>query len=310
MKRLIAFGVSVLIMSLIFMRIDTREFAEHISKIDRPLLFLAFFLFIPQILIAAIRWRFLVKNKVTINLWESIKLILSASALNVFLPSKIGDLCKAYFMKKQGQLDLKRGTNMVLFERYMDLACLSLMAVIGVLLASEWNFSGFVVFGIGSFVVSLFPILYFINFKKNVSIPLIGETGWGKKIHNFLADSQEYLLEIKNDHKMLLGFIGLSIVLWFLHIFQFFIIFNAIHAQVPFWVIFSLVPLAIFIGLLPITIAGIGSRDAALIVLFSPYTLASKIVFVGLFASVRYFVPGLLGIPFLNNYIVKEEKNV
>jgi hypothetical protein len=62
--------------------------------------------------------------------------------------------------------------------------------------------------------------------------------------------------------------------------------------------IYSLVPIAIFAGLLPVTVAGIGTRDAALLALFSGMEQSSLIMAVGALSSLRYFVPSLLGIPF------------
>ena len=95
-----------------------------------------------------------------------------------------------------------------------------------------------------------------------------------------------------------------SIFLWFLHLLQFYFAFLAIRAEVPWPQIFGLVPMAIFVGMLPITVAGIGSRDAALILFFAPYAPASQMAFIGLFASLRYFLPGLCGVPFIHQYAI------
>ena len=64
----------------------------------------------------------------------------------------------------------------------------------------------------------------------------------------------------------------------------------------------AVVPIAIFVGLVPVTIAGMGTRDAALIYLFSAYASDSASITVGLFFSLlRYWVLALAGIPFLGN---------
>lgn len=305
MKRLIALALSILIMGIIFTRLDFKEFSAQVSQLNLKYFSLALFLFIPQILISAVRWKYLIKGKAVISLWESAQLILSASALNVFLPSKMGDLCKAYFMKREGRLDLKRGTNIVLFERYIDLASLSAIAALGVLFSANHKMYSYIILGISVLILSIFPILYFIDLNADLKLPFLNRMRIGGKVKSFLRDTQEYLLEIRNNGKMLLNIAGLSLFLWLLHLGQFYVVFCAIGAQVSLWHVFSLVALAIFVGLLPITIAGIGSRDAALVILFEPYAALTQIVFVGLFASVRYFVPGIMGVFFLNKYIVK-----
>ena len=65
----------------------------------------------------------------------------------------------------------------------------------------------------------------------------------------------------------------------------------------PTTAILGLVPVAIIIGLIPITLAGIGTRDAALIVLFSPWASAEMMAGAALLSHLRYFLPGLAGLP-------------
>tara|TARA_B110000438_G_C15300639_1_gene431013 strand:- start:62 stop:346 length:285 start_codon:yes stop_codon:yes gene_type:complete len=70
---------------------------------------------------------------------------------------------------------------------------------------------------------------------------------------------------------------------------------------------FALAPLAIFLGQLPLTLGGMGTRDLAFINLFSEYATESALLSVGiLFSIFRYWLISLLGIPFMlrliNNY--------
>jgi hypothetical protein len=44
---------------------------------------------------------------------ESVSLILASLTMNLVLPSKMGDLTKAIFLKRTGTLDLKRSANLV-----------------------------------------------------------------------------------------------------------------------------------------------------------------------------------------------------
>jgi hypothetical protein len=56
------------------------------------------------------------------------------------------------------------------------------------------------------------------------------------------------------------------------------------------------VPPAIFAGLLPITLWGVGTRDAALVHLFADLAPASTMAVVGMLTALRYVVPGAVGI--------------
>jgi uncharacterized protein (TIRG00374 family) len=302
MKRLIALSVSFGIMVFIFSQVDFAEFISQVRSLHAPSFFLALTLFIPQILLSAIRWKFMIRKKAFITLLESTQLILAASSLNLLLPSKMGDLSKGYFLKNKGKMDLKRGTNVVIFERYIDLVALGVLALTGIIVTGEWGYS--------SLVMTLFAILILGGFLlilliQKGGLPVLEKFKLGRKIQSFLVDTGDYLAELKKKSLDLLWVILMSLFLWFLHLLQFYCIFLALETGVSLFGVFSQVPLAIIAGLIPMTLAGVGTRDAALIALFSGTVPLASMVFVGLFASFRYLVPGLLGLPFLNRYIVK-----
>jgi uncharacterized protein (TIRG00374 family) len=304
MKTFLAALVSFLIMTVIFLRIDLGEFRRHLGGID-PLLFgLALAFFIPQVAVSAWRWRFMIDRWCRITLWESSELILAASAINILIPSRVGDLCKAYFIARQGRLDIRRGMNVVLFEKYVDLASLGVVVLTGIACAGRMDSASWLGLAFALGMIGIFPVLYFVRLDRWVSHPKFEENRLLAKVKHFLVDSQTYLDEIKNDPKHVVGILAVSVFLWFLHIAQFHVIFLALHSEVPAFHIYRLVPLAILVGLVPITMAGVGTRDSAMIYFFAPYETASLVAGVGLFSSLRYFLPGLIGLPFMNKYIV------
>ncbi len=87
--------------------------------------------------------------------------------------------------------------------------------------------------------------------------------------------------------------------MWVMHLMQIGVFFLACGVTVSVMDIASNVPLAIIAGLVPITIAGIGVRDSALVILFFEHGPAAQIALVGMLTSLRYLIPGLMGVPFL-----------
>ncbi len=310
MKRVIALLVSCLMMVFIFLRIDFRQFLHYVKEMNVGLLILAVAFFIPQVAITAFRWKELIQHRLHMSLWESTKLILAGNALNILLPSRMGDLSKAYFLKREGKLEIKRGTNIVLFEKYIDLASLGIVILTGILFDFRLNQANLMGLAYSLSMIGIFPVLYFLKLDRWVGHPIFEKNKILSKIKHFLLDSQQYLLELKKNPAHLLFIILTSIFLWFVHILQFYFIFLAFHSTVSLLNVFRLVPLAILVGLVPISMVGIGTRDSAMIYFFSPYEAVPKIVGIGVFATLRYFVPGLLGLPFLNQYIVKEAAEV
>ena len=76
----------------------------------------------------------------------------------------------------------------------------------------------------------------------------------------------------------------------------------ALGLEVGFFLNMALTPLAIFIGLLPMTLAGIGTRDAALIYFYLPYFSPASAAALGLFCTLRYVLPALFGLPFIFSF--------
>jgi glycosyltransferase 2 family protein len=61
-------------------------------------------------------------------------------------------------------------------------------------------------------------------------------------------------------------------------------------------------PLVILAGLAPFTFAGIGTRDAAIVLLIGPLVGADKAAALGVLFWLRYLVPGLVGLPLIPLY--------
>ncbi|MDP3920111.1 MAG: lysylphosphatidylglycerol synthase transmembrane domain-containing protein [Candidatus Omnitrophota bacterium] len=305
MKRAIMILLSVGIMAIIFWRIDVQELKRYIVEVDVHWLVLAVMLFIPQIYVSAYRWQMMVADRISVSLWECTKLALAAASLNILVPSRVGDLSKPYFMGKIKGWNMHRGLNVVVFEKYIDLASLAIVILTGTVWSLQADSTTLFGVSFSLAVLAVFPVIYFIRLDRWAALPFWGRHKILRKMGEFLLESQMYLNDIKTNHGRVTQIIGVSVGLWFLHIIQFYVFFLAFHSQVSVFDVFRLVPIAILVGLLPLTVAGVGTRDSAMIYLFKPLEEVSLIVGVGLFVSLRYFVPGLLGLPFLNQYVVK-----
>ena len=91
-----------------------------------------------------------------------------------------------------------------------------------------------------------------------------------------------------------------STFIWLIHILQMLIFANAIDIQLwnlsgVFILIFS-----ILIGLLPLSFAGIGTRDASIVYFLSPILGNTKPLILGILLTSRYLIPALIGLIFLN----------
>jgi uncharacterized protein (TIRG00374 family) len=300
MRRLIGVVISLSILTAIFLKIDIKEFILSIRGMNILFLVVSLLFFIPQTYVSARRWQLILLKSCPIGLWKSVSLILAGSTLNVVLPSKIGDFAKAFFLKKSDGLGLNQGFSFVVFEKVLDVASLCLVLLVGALLVPQR--SGVVDFAIvfSLIVVFLAFLMFYVDLRNLLPEFSVLKKGVGAKLLGFLDEWQEALRIQKKNRKRLAFVVFLSVFLWFLHVGQIYFFFLALNSSVSPVLVFAFVPITIFVGLIPISFGGIGTRDAALIYLFSPYESPSVMAAVGILCSLRYFVPALLGLPFLS----------
>lgn len=306
MKRLISIVISLLILALIYWRIDVGELWQALSNSNAQWMIVALSMVIPLTLFTAWRLQQLMPAERRFGLGEATRLILAASGLNMVLPSKMGDIAKAYFMQKRGHLDGSLALSMVIFEKTCDMLSLLLWCVFGLIVYTNkdawfWLLTGIVAVGLSLGLLLLasrrFAALFFT----------MGQRFAPGRVKPKLAKLQQSWLEMHGyfwqDKRQLLKIVFMSIFIWFLHLLQIWFFILALRAWVPLLINLALAPLAILVGLLPLTFAGVGTRDAAIIFFYNPFLNAPTAAALGLLFTLRYLLPALGGLPFLGQYM-------
>ena len=302
-RKLVTLAISLLILAAIYSKIDIVRLGAALAHADRLWLFLSLAMVVPLTVFTAWRLQMLAPGRAQLGLGEATRLILIASVLNMVLPSKIGDIAKAWFMKSA---DMRGGVafSLVIFEKAADMLSLLFWCALGLVFyprkdAIFWVLTATVIAGfilgvllLGSRSLANFVFAYAGRFAAGKLVSF--ETGWREMQNQFWS----------NRPRMLVVSI-LSIFIWLLHLLQIWLFVVALRASVPFLANLGLAPLAILIGLLPFSFAGIGTRDAALIVLYRPYFGAPVAAALGLLCTARYLLPALAGLPFLHRYVTK-----
>lgn len=292
---------TVLVLVLLYTRIDLPALLQQLQQMDRVFFLLALSLFGPQLFVAALRWRWMVQDVYPMGLPEATRLILASKALNALVPSKLGEMSKAYFLKTRANLALSTGSALVVLEKALDVVGLCTLLLVGVFLAPRHGA-----------VEALATLMAGLAMALVVGLCTCNTGGLRRWLHGrrglapqglALLDSWETILtRWKAQQVRLAGIVLLSLGLWLLHLAQIYLFFVALRSHVAVQTVFAYVPLSIFIGLLPLTIGGMGTRDSALILLFAPYENAVVMAGVGVLCSLRYWLDTLLGLPFFQRY--------
>jgi uncharacterized membrane protein YbhN (UPF0104 family) len=326
-KKLLSIFISVAILAVIYWRIDFAKIIENFARCDRLWMAVSLLLVVPLTLFTAWRLQQLMPSRGQLGFGEANRLILAASVLNLVLPSKMGDIAKAWFMKDRSGLSGSLTLSLVVFEKSCDMLSLLAWCVFGLawvklsdakamdafappqwLAEMGWGSEAFfwlsALFVAGSLALGI--LLLASRSFADWFFVLAGRFAPGKvrakiaKLGGSWAEMHEYFW---SDKARLAKVTLTSLFIWFLHLLQIWLFIIALRAATPFLANLALSPLAILAGLLPIpTFGGAGTRDGALIVLYSPYFAAETAAALGVLCTARYLLPAFGGVPFVGQY--------
>ncbi len=303
MKRALALAVSLLLLALIWWQVEPADILAAIGAADPGWLAAAVLMVVPLTAAAALRFRALARGAV--GLGEAVRLVLSASSLNLVLPSKMGDLAKAIVLRSRHGMGGGRAVSVVVLEKLLDL--MALMLVGAVLLAVAQPpvpAPGLWVAGSSGAALLLLAFILPGSPAPRAARALAGRLGGALagRVGALLDGWEELLAWFWGQRLLALGVVAASLLLWAAHLFQMWLFARAISGAVPPVPAMALAFLAILAGLLPLTFAGVGTRDAALILLFAPWLTPAEGALLGLFATLRYVLPAIGGLPFIGDY--------
>lgn len=110
---------------------DWKNVAGVLGSLDRGFLATALLLFVPQSVLSACRWRALVRPLCDISLGEALREVLAASAVNLVVPSKLGDLSKAAMLPVAAGAAQAQAGALAVYEKAADLAVLLALLACG-----------------------------------------------------------------------------------------------------------------------------------------------------------------------------------
>ena len=131
--------------------------------------------------------------------------------------------------------------------------------------------------------------------------PRLAAKRWADSISFVPTRYTEGINSAKQKKSLLFGSVLLGIIAWMISILvAVFVLLSLNISQIPLLFVFVIVPIITLLEILPISISGIGTRDAALIFLFSYFAVSAEqaIAYSLLYLFTGYFFVALLGVIF------------
>jgi uncharacterized membrane protein YbhN (UPF0104 family) len=285
----------VTILGILINKVDGAHFWKSLSNANPNWLACAFGVAAIQPLLAALRLKIYLKASRMAKSYERcLSAVLAATSLNAVLPARGGDFVKVTFLEDE----LKRLPAMVgvsILERVFDILIICILSLIGSVLTENQV----------AIKLSLLAIcaplgaLLALNFTDR--IPVIGKRL--KSVYH------SYQTAIQAPGLLLCAW-GVASLFWVNNLLVMFLLFKAVGANLEFTTVAATMPLAILVGILPLSISGMGTRDGTMVFLLEK-TTESGTVLAGtfLYTTAVYWFLAIIGLIFLGRESLRKIEN-
>ncbi|MFA4889004.1 MAG: lysylphosphatidylglycerol synthase transmembrane domain-containing protein [Candidatus Omnitrophota bacterium] len=278
---LLRIGISAALLIFLFQKVDRKSLLEVIKGADKPLLLFSFLIFCLTYIFGLLRWEMLLKA-VNIRL-PFRRIIISYSGgifFSLFLPSTIGgDFMRtvdlAAHTKKPGEVMAT-----VLLDRlsgYIGLAILALGSLIfGLKIIADKSVLlslAVIIIVLVSVLLVLFNKFLYSKINKLLDSPDAG------RIRELLRNMHREVHLFKHKKKIILRNLALSFVIQLIAPMSFYLTASALGLKVNIAYFLIFLPIIGAITLLPISIGGLGLRDATTIFFFAKAGVAKDLAF-------------------------------
>jgi glycosyltransferase 2 family protein len=265
-KTWVSFAVVIILFYILFSQLNIDEFVSVVLKANIFLFMSALVIFFAVFPLLALRWRMLLKNiGLKIHFGELNAFIFLQWFVNSIVPAKIGDLYKAYLVKKHHIFSMSKILGTIFVERLFDLIFIAFFSIT----------SAFIVFS-GAFpheiflpaeilvllIICLFISVFFIKrFKKKIRsiLPQKIKARFGRFEHGISKSVRLKDIFLLCIYSFLIMFVQISVT---------YLICLSIGLDISFMQAVFITMVSALVTIIPLTPAGAGFGEFAIAAIF------------------------------------------
>ncbi len=269
----------LLLLGFLIWKLDAATAFTAIQKTQPSFLIAAILLNIPQIFLKALRWRFLMQA-------QEIQYPISSSALAYFgsifigllTPGRLGEFVKTIHVSRDCGIPSARAFSSVLVDRLFDLYALLLFGA-AALFSTTQQQSKSLLF-LESALLLILPLLAILhrgtferlqslaNKAGKIGVKLFGEGSW-------IYELRSYLISLRWTHVLIASIFTACAYAMFFG--QCYLLARGMNLKIPFLTICFAVSLGSLVTLIPISISGLGTREAAMIAYLGQHGISPEL---------------------------------
>jgi uncharacterized protein (TIRG00374 family) len=303
-KRYLAVIGLVLLLAVLF-SINVPKTLSILSTARVEWLVAAFGVTLVSVCGKALKWRGIVnQERDVVSFPESVSVFFKAFFLSILTPARIGEFARALYVRDR--IGLVKGFASVLVDRLIDIVLLLGFALLGVLVIAQT---------VGRQVVS--PFLIGVIAVVFVLLVRLGLSRYGKAVFDALArrvvsekdqpavlshaaELWTHLRTVLSSPSTMLFAVTLGIVNWLVGFVAPYLIARSLGLHPDFVFFAGVIALVSLLDVLPISVAGIGTRDAALVLLLAQVGIDAE---TAVSFSFLYFLIGYVAIAIIGGIL-------
>jgi len=290
--------IGIIILIYILSRVNIPVIIDIFSEIPPIYAFLSLFAVVPLVISTNIQWRILLKKqKINVSFLYSLKNIFIGYFYGFITPGGFGAYIKAVYLKNESGAPLPKCISNIITFNTLDFLSLLLLGLIGGFFLSSRFPLLFLIIAVVSFIVAFLFIFFLRKKKSKVIFTKIVQSNIFSLVKDRLEDPIETFYENLPSFKDVLLPFFLSVIGWIIRFSEIYLISLLFNFDVPFISFIFIIAVADVVSSLPISIYGLGTREATLLSLFSIYAITSEeIISLSLFwFAVIWVLPSIIG---------------
>ncbi len=272
--------IGICLFIYIIIKLDVKKIFQEIMNINPIYLLIIIPLIIFSLFIQTFKW-FLIarKQKIDIRFLEAVRIHIISNFYGFITPSRIGSIMRAKYLRRYTENIGKGASNFVL-DKVMDLVSLFFTAVIFSFVFREKFGNSFIIFSSLFLFILVFSMFIFLRKERAKSLLRV--------IYNkFIPDKFKEKAKITFNSfyediprkRFFLPLFIISLSNWILIYSITYIVGLCVGITLPFVYFMAILPLGTMVAQIPISINGLGTREATLISMFGLFGVDAAKVF-------------------------------
>ena len=269
--------VGIILFVYIISKINLNQVINIFSSANPFFIVLSLVMLLFMIILRSVRWRIIIKaTGFDISLKDCTLIWLKGYFLGGVTPGRVGDLFRAKFLTDKIRISLGKSLLTAVIDRVLDILVIFGLSVLGILMISQ-------LFGIELFSLHYLFILLVISglglyilisrkLTAKIASPLFNLFVPSKFKEKTKINFDEFYtgLELLKERKPhLFASFSVGILSWLVVGIGGYLIALSLSLNISYWYVLVSLAISSIVALLPISISGLGTREATFIFLFS-----------------------------------------